>query len=712
VARAARDGLRRAALAAAAAVCAAPALAQTAITTLTPNIGSSTSSAAFGVSDDGARVAGVNFDTSGIAAIWVGGAWSSLGVVGGYSSAFGISGSGNVIVGNFGATSPGTQVFKWTFTGPGPGQGTLFTVPNFLAAAGPMRVSFDAAGTFVASQPLSRDGTTVVGYGLPQVDGFQAWRCVAACAVPQGLGWLDTAFGTRASAALGVNADGSAVVGQSTVTSSTVLAAFYWSAASGMVNMGRPAGMTGDARAMAINDAGTVATGGVRPSNGIGVLEQAVVWNITPGVAPTFAATNIQNLTGVTASRGHAISADGTIAVGSWTGLVGGQNAGAFRWTSATGMQDIRGLLTAAGVSMTGISLTGATGISADGQFVTANGSVGAAGRGFLIRFVTAAPPPAATTTTDTTPPPVVVVAGITNPASVIQSGQTLAESRQTQMVTNRVLTSVLQGVNEQVNCSAPCVSGFGSFGSFSAGFHGRREIVNDWTVVGGLAFARSERDGVEVRNSVLGALALRFDPADWGPSRPYAEFGGTISPWQQVRYGRRYQNGAGWATGSADTEVTNAAVFGRLGWVHRPTPIDEFGASIELWHGRQFVRGYTEGLSPANPFNASVHSGTDVMNVVRVGGQWSRLAFEWIELNVNGGVARSFGSRSGTALSVAGVGQLRPELGEATWGEIGGRVGFRIGHQSVIDVFANGTVGPKPIGNSVHVGGGLRINF
>ena len=48
-----------------------------------------------------------------------------------------------------------------------------------------------------------------------------------------------------------------------------------------------------------------------------------------------------------------------------------------------------------------------------------------------------------------------------------------VVDQRFNQIITNRVLGTVLLGVNEQVNCS-DCVSAFGSAGSFSAGIHGR----------------------------------------------------------------------------------------------------------------------------------------------------------------------------------------------------------------------------------------------
>ena len=52
-----------------------------------------------------------------------------------------------------------------------------------------------------------------------------------------------------------------------------------------------------------------------------------------------------------------------------------------------------------------------------------------------------------------------------------------IAKQRFNQMITNRVLATVLLGINEQINCD-DCVSAFGSAGSFSAGIHGRKNIT------------------------------------------------------------------------------------------------------------------------------------------------------------------------------------------------------------------------------------------
>lgn len=719
------------------------------LTVLAPTItGFCDGSLAFGVSGDGSRVAGennVNGAPSFIAAIWQNGVWYPLtdgsSAIGGNSFSRGMSDDGNVIVGYYG---PGN--FRWDYAGPGPGDGAVTTIPTFVGSLSRGLVTFNLQNSAIESgMPLSRDGTTIVGTAQTAGGLYEAflWRCTPgpAPACDANLTSLGVPTGYTQSSAFGVNASSTAVVGQA-VNAAGSAAAFYWSQPSGSVVMPNPAGLTGEAIARGINDAGTVAVGSVNTVVGPGAQMRASIWGIAPGVNPSFSPVNLASFGGPLASANSqalAVNGAGTMVVGDWFGpVVAGTSSGAFLW-SGSAMQDVRSLLLNAGVNLTGIDIQSATAVSRDGQFITLRGSTPTFSQlGLLMRIVSATPSPPlptaqtiettqSTTTQPTTTQPTTqpeatqttqslsnqpLIVGLTTPSSLIQSAQNLAQDRQTQMVTNRVLTSVLQGINEQVNCSSPCVSGFGSFGSFSAGVHGRTEIVRDVTMIGGVAFARSERNGVEMKDTVLGALALRFDPADWGPSRPFAEVGGTLSPRHSVRYSRPYQNGAGIATGVGDTTVTNYAGFARLGFVHRPSPIDEFAVSTEVWTGRQAVSGYAEPLSSFNPFNAQAKSGADSMNLVRAGGQYTRLLLDWVEMNMNGGVVRSFGTKSGLALTVAGAGEVRPTLKEATWGELGGRLGFRIAARTVIDIFANGTVGPKPIGDSIHVGGGLRVTF
>ena len=112
-------------------------------------------------------------------------------------------------------------------------------------------------------------------------------------------------------------------------------------------------------------------------------------------------------------------------------------------------------------------------------------------------------------------------------------------------MITNRVLGTVLLGVNEQVNCS-DCISAFGSAGSFSAGIHGRKELTPNLSLLAGIAYTQYSEGGYNVTSAPIGAFALRYDFADWGSSRPFFDIGTILSPFEKVRYTRSYTTSLG----------------------------------------------------------------------------------------------------------------------------------------------------------------------
>lgn len=296
------------------------------------------------------------------------------------------------------------------------------------------------------------------------------------------------------------------------------------------------------------------------------------------------------------------------------------------------------------------------------------------------------------------------------DPQSSTFSIQDLADQRTNQMVTNRILSSVLLGVNEQVNCS-DCVSGFGSAGSFSAGAHGRKAISDNVSLLGGIAYSQYGHGGYSV-NAPLIAVAVRYDFTEWGSSRPFFDLGTVLSPSQRVSYLRSYNSSIGTSQIATTTHSSDYSVFERAGWVVRISPRDEFALAAELWQGWQHVDGYQEMTGPANPFDANIAGGTDRMNLAKIGGQWTHLFGTQIEANINGGFVQSFANSSGISAAITGVGTVVPTMGNQHWAELGARVGFRFTKNLVGDVFVNGTVGPAPVGNSIHGGVGLRLNF
>jgi hypothetical protein len=316
------------------------------------------------------------------------------------------------------------------------------------------------------------------------------------------------------------------------------------------------------------------------------------------------------------------------------------------------------------------------------------------------------APPRNATPPTNAAPAP--CPTGADSSAGSIND---VAKQRFNQMITNRVLGTVLLGINEQINCS-DCVSAFGSAGSFSAGVHGRKNITDNLALLAGLAYTQYSEGGYSVTSAPIGAVALRYDFTDWGSSRPFFDIGTLLTPYEKVRYRRSYLTSLGAVTVDGNTTAENYAIYGRAGWISRVSPRDEVAAAVEIWQLWQRVKGYTDQSIVFNPFDATFNTGTDKTTLAKIGGQWTHLITNSLEGNINGGYVYAFGTQSGIVAAVTGQGMVTPTIGNQGWFEYGGRLGFRISKGWVADVFVNGTLGPQPVGNTAHGGIGLRINY
>src|SRR5947199_337862 len=178
----------------------------------------------------------------------------------------------------------------------------------------------------------------------------------------------------------------------------------------------------------------------------------------------------------------------------------------------------------------------------------------------------TPTPTPTPSPTPSATPPPAPSpsATGADNSAGSIND---LAKQRFNQMITNRVLGTVLLGINEQVNCS-DCVSAFGSAGSFSAGIHGRKNLTENLALLAGIAYTQYSEGGYSVTSAPIMAFALRYDFVDWGTSRPFFDIGTILTPYEKVRYTRRYATSLGAVALDSQTRASNHAVSGRAGWM------------------------------------------------------------------------------------------------------------------------------------------------
>ena len=262
-------------------------------------------------------------------------------------------------------------------------------------------------------------GLTIVGYlDAGPFTPFHAFRWTELGGV-QDLGTLTPSDNaSRSSRATAVSDDGNVVVGYSDVGNGFTIHAFRWTAATGMVDLGVPAGATRSARALDANRDGTVIVGeadfpdaaqftGIRNSafrwtaasgmQNLGALQpgyftrandvspdgSTVVGEggveIVAGTSSTngsrafrwSASSGLQSLGTLTGHRfadATAVSDDGKVIVGTSSPETGPSVA--FRWTQATGMQDLRQILVTAGLTMTGVQLLTAVSVTGDGQFI------------------------------------------------------------------------------------------------------------------------------------------------------------------------------------------------------------------------------------------------------------------------------------------------------------------------------------------------------
>ena len=219
------------------------------------------------------------------------------------------------------------------------------------------------------SYGVSADGSVVVGTAL--ADGaepgqgsrhLEAFRWTAATGMV-GLG--DLQGGDYWSDARGVSADGNVVVGMS-YNASFNFEAFRWTSGTGMVGLGDLPGGGFDVRANDVSADGNVVVGNGSSATG----PEAYYWTSAGGMM------GLGYLPGLEAeSRAYGVSADGSVVVGQSQADNNSATSEAFVWTQVNGMQRLRDVLIAKGVTgLDNWELREATSISADGQWVVGDG--------------------------------------------------------------------------------------------------------------------------------------------------------------------------------------------------------------------------------------------------------------------------------------------------------------------------------------------------
>jgi probable HAF family extracellular repeat protein len=257
-----------------------------------------------------------------------------------FSSAFGASADGSVVVGVSSSTS-GSQAFRWTS---GTGMVGLGDLPG---------------GTFDSvANGVSADGSVVVGNGR-STSGQEAFRWTSGTGMV-GLG--DLAGGSFLSRGYAISPNGAVVVGDS--SSANGFEVFSWSSGPGMTNLGDPPGGGIGGAAHSASADGSVLVGRGSFSNGNRAFRLAGGTFVGLGDLPG----------GFEISEAFDVSGDGSVVVGYGSSSNGKE---AFRWTSGTGMIGLGDLPGSSFESE-------ASAISADGTLIVGYGSTAGGREAFL----------------------------------------------------------------------------------------------------------------------------------------------------------------------------------------------------------------------------------------------------------------------------------------------------------------------------------------
>ncbi|MHC4441635.1 MAG: hypothetical protein ACYTA5_03490 [Planctomycetota bacterium] len=209
-------------------------------------------------------------------------------------------------------------------------------------------------GTGSAAWGVSADGSVIVGYSL-STSGNQAFRWTQE----EGMIGLGNLPGGYVSAAENASADGSVIVGSAFATPGPE--AFRWTQEEGMVGLGNlPSGIR-SWFAMGVSDDGSVIVGDGRIT---GSVYEAFRWTAGEGMA------GLGDLPGGSfASAASGVSGDGSVIVGGGSSEASNEKFNeAFRWTQQEGMVGLGDL-------PGGIFGSYATSVSGDGCVIVGAGS-------------------------------------------------------------------------------------------------------------------------------------------------------------------------------------------------------------------------------------------------------------------------------------------------------------------------------------------------
>ena len=327
----------------------------------------------FALSDDGSVVLTQDWGENQ-AALWSAGTGLTLlgvlpGYVGSEVRSNGLSADGTVVAGHNAErpyTRPGefglSQAFRWT------------------QATGMVGLGHLEGGNQSWTHALSADGSTVVGGATTSGDYRRAFRWTQ----PTGMQSLGILPGGSWSEAHAVSANGSVVAGLANTATPGGNVVFRWTQSTGLLNLGNNLGAW-IVHLMMSRSGDEIAGSGFNSAG----ISTGFYWTEASGMVDMMDAN--ATALGIQSISPNRMSANGQVVVGQSN--IGPQ-ALAFRYTLAGGFQTVEQWLADSGVTIAGsIKPSAALGVSEDGSVVVGEASDGHTFRGFIARGLgTAAP--------------------------------------------------------------------------------------------------------------------------------------------------------------------------------------------------------------------------------------------------------------------------------------------------------------------------------
>ncbi|MEO6012174.1 MAG: hypothetical protein ABIQ30_01130 [Devosia sp.] len=274
-------------------------------------------------------------------------------------------------------------------------------------------------------------------------------------------------------------------------------------------------------------------------------------------------------------------------------------------------------------------------------------------------------------------------------------------------------MNSLLTGGNRPVEGDNE-VGTFGAIGSYDFGAHGRFNLAEGFSVLGGVSIFDFASTNATARG-FGGAIAVRYLDPNPGQGRLLIEGGLDANSLSAVSFTRTYNYSQGGtaktATATGTGTGSTAGIYGKAGMLWAVDESNEVLVSATLKQSMLGIATYAETFSAANnPFPANLAGSQTMFTTARAGADWTAHLTADVDLTASVGLGATF-AKGGTTAVVFGGGSATGAAQSTVFADYGVRLGWKPSPNFGVDGFLRGTTGTG-IGTHLQAGAGARLTF